>query len=135
MLQLTLDLVSGFAFQRRTEVRTRTGAVPAWLTDLYREHVPVAVLNVSRTGLGVMVADRFAINLPVLIECEGLLIVGNVRHCIMAANGSYLLGLKIFRTVDRVGETAHPNSTIRAVLGFEETPVSLLQSAKWAGTG
>jgi hypothetical protein len=98
--QLTLSLFSQSATERRYSVSTRIQALPARLTDLYREQVPVEVLNVSAAGLGIKVDERFAIGFPVLIECDGLLIVGNIRHCIKASEGGYVLGMKIHKVVD-----------------------------------
>lgn len=98
--QVAFDLASKSANDRRSESRTRTEAIPARLTDLYRERVPVSILNVSRSGLGLKVEEHFTVNLPVLIECEGLLIICNVRHCVKASAGGYLLGLKIEKVVD-----------------------------------
>ena len=86
--------------------KTRCAAIPAHLTDLWRERILVQVLNVTASGTGVKVDDRFPINFPVLLECQGLLIVGNVRHCVEAAGGGYILGLKIHR----VEEAAVPKA-------------------------
>jgi hypothetical protein len=97
--QLTPDLASK-SVERRSEERIRTTAFPARLTDLYRERVPVIVLNVSESGLGLKVDDRFIIGFPVLVECEGLVILANVRHCMQATEGGYVLGLKIQKTMD-----------------------------------
>ena len=99
--ELTLGLGEEHGFERRTEVRTRIEAIPARLTDLYHDRLPVVVLNVSRSGLGLIALDKFAVDLPVLVECEGLLVVGSVRHCVKAAdNTGYILGVKIQRIVD-----------------------------------
>jgi hypothetical protein len=106
--QLTLSLTSALKSERRWEPRNRTEALRGYLTDLYRERIPVSVLNVSHSGLGIKVGERFAIDLPVLIECEGLAIVGNVRHCMKASDGGFVIGLKIHQIVD-VGE-ARPES-------------------------
>lgn len=78
--------------------------IPARLTDVFREGLPVTVVNVSPSGLGVKVEDKFKVGLPVIMECEGLLILGNVRHC-LPAEGGYLLGIKIHKIIDmaRVG--------------------------------
>ena len=98
--KLTLSLASTHHPERRWDPRNRTEPLPALLTDLYRERVPVSVLNVSHSGLGIKVSERFATDLPVLIECEGLAIVGNVRHCLRAADGGYVVGMKIYQIVD-----------------------------------
>ena len=98
--QLTLSLVSKSASERRSEVRSRIEPLAARLTDLNRERVPVAILNVSSCGLGLKVDEPFAINFPVLIECDGLLVVGNVRHCIKCSRGGYVLGMRIHKLVD-----------------------------------
>ena len=98
--QATINLAAKSADDRRTEPRVRIDAIPAQLTDLYRERIPVSIVNASRSGLGLKVDEQFTINLPVLIECEELLIVGNVRHCLKATAGGFLLGLKINRVVD-----------------------------------
>ena len=98
--QLTLGLVSMSVFERRSETRTRTETLPARLTDIYRERVPMLVLNVSRSGLGLKVEEHLMLNFPVLVECERLLIIGSVRHCMRAAKGGYVVGLKIHKSVD-----------------------------------
>lgn len=98
--QLTLDLASKSVMDRRSEARTRTETISARLSDLYRERIPVSVLNVSASGMGVKVEDRFAIGFPVLLECDGLLVLGNVRHCIQVLGGGFLLGLKVQRVVE-----------------------------------
>jgi hypothetical protein len=98
--QLTLCLMSKSGAGRRTEARLRIEPLPGRLSDLYRERIPVQILNVSRSGIGVKVEECFAIDFPVLIECDDLLIVGNVRHCIKAAKGGYVLGMKIHKIVD-----------------------------------
>jgi hypothetical protein len=86
----------------------------ARLTDLDRERIRVSVLNVSTFGLALLVEDRFTLDFPVLIECGGLLIVGNVRHCVEAAKGGYVLGLKVNRVVEAAG-TAKQQNHERAV--------------------
>jgi hypothetical protein len=98
--ELTLGLVSHSARERRSESRVRTEAIAARLTDIYRERVPVVVVNVSPSGLGLKVNDHLTPNFPVLIECQGLLIIGNVRHCMKAAKSGYIVGLKIHKVVD-----------------------------------
>jgi len=98
--QLTLGLVSASVLERRSEARTRTETLPARLTDIYRERVPMLVLNVSRSGLGLKVEEHLMLNFPVLVECERLLIIGSVRHCMRAAQGGYVVGLKIHKIVD-----------------------------------
>jgi len=98
--QLTLGLVSTSVLAGRWETRTRTETLPARLTDIYRERVPMLVLNVSRSGLGLKVEDHLMLNFPVLVECERLLIIGSVRHCMRAAKGGYVVGLKIHKIVD-----------------------------------
>ena len=80
--------------------------IPALLTDLYRERVPVWILNASSSGLGIRVEEPLTVNLPVLIECEGLIVVGNVRHCLKMQNGGYLLGMKIQKVVDKQADDA-----------------------------
>jgi hypothetical protein len=81
-------------------VKPRNEPIPARLTDLYRERVSVSVLNLCRTWMGVKVRDRFTINFPVLVECDGLLVVGTVRHCMKTAKGGYVLGVAIGKIVD-----------------------------------
>jgi hypothetical protein len=98
--ELTLGLVSPSARERRSESRVRTEGIQARLTDIYRERVPVVVLNLSRSGLGLKVNEHLRLNFPVLIECQGLLIIGNVRHCMKAAKSGYIAGLKIHQVVD-----------------------------------
>jgi hypothetical protein len=129
MLQLNLDLVPDFFAERRREIRLRTEAVPARLTDLYRDRLPVTVLNVSRGGLGVKVQERFIINLPVLLECDGLLIVGNVRHCVKAAKDGYILGLRTLKVVDTSDSETYPGSVVRAEFGCD---MKLFSAASWA---
>lgn len=88
-------------FERRVEVRSRTEACPALLSDLYRECFPVTVLNISPSGVGVKVAAKLAVDFPVLLELNGRLILGNVRHCVRASDGAgYILGIKIQRIVN-----------------------------------
>jgi hypothetical protein len=135
MLQLTLDLVPDFSVERRKETRTRTGPIPARLTDLYRDQIPVTVLNISRGGLGVKVEDPFAINLPVLLECDGLLIVAIVRHCITTAIGGFVLGLKTYRIVETSNAPNHPDSLMRAVLGYGNIVTMVASPARWAAVG
>lgn len=91
------------ACERREEARTRTEGLSARLTDIYRDRLPVAVVNISRSGLAVMVEDKFTVGFPVLLECKGLLIVGNVRHCVNTADGRYVLGIKAQKVVDTTG--------------------------------
>ena len=98
--QLTLGLVSTSVLERSSETRTRTETLPGRLTDIYRERVPMLVLNVSRSGLGLKVEEHLMLNFPVLVECERLLIIGSVRHCMRAAKGGYVVGLKIHKIVD-----------------------------------
>jgi hypothetical protein len=98
--QLTLNLALTHDHERRVEPRNRTEPLPAQLTDLYRERVPVLVLNVSRSGLGIKTDERFSLDLPILIECEGLVIVGNVQHCMKAVGGGFILGMKIHQIID-----------------------------------
>ena len=74
--------------------------IPAQLTDLYRDRAPVVVLKATRSILGLAVTDRFLIDFPVLIECDGLLILGNVRHCIRASHGGYVLGIMVSRILE-----------------------------------
>jgi hypothetical protein len=93
--------------ERRREPRVRTEAIPAYLTDLYRQRVPVVVLDVSRSGVGLKVDERFAVDLPVLLECQGLLIVGDIRHCVPAETGGYVLGMKIHRIEEAAPAGAH----------------------------
>jgi hypothetical protein len=99
--QLTPDTVSK-CVERRSEVRIRTAAIRARLSDLYRERVPVVVLNISPSGLGLKVDERFTIDFPVLVECEGLIIMANVRHCIPSVRGGYVLGLRIQKILELV---------------------------------
>jgi hypothetical protein len=87
-------------FERRAHVRSRIEPLTALLTDIYRERMLVTILNVSKGGLGIKVPDRFIINFPVLIECENLIILCNVRHCLKSRSGGYLLGLAIQKVVD-----------------------------------
>jgi hypothetical protein len=94
----TADSVDGCG----TRIRTPAQTIPAWLSDLYRDRAPVTVAYRSHSNLGVMVEDRFTINFPVLIECEGVAILGNVRHCLKAADGGYVLGIKINQIVHPV---------------------------------
>src|ERR1700733_13410027 len=90
--QVSLDLLPERLIGGRMDTRPRADAIPAQLTDLYRERVPVAVVKTSGSGMGVKADERFAINFPVLIECVGLIIMGPVRHCMKAAKGGYVLG-------------------------------------------
>ena len=98
--QLTFNLITESVRERRREAGMRTEPIPARLTDLYVENVPVAVLDISRSGIGLKVEQPFKTNLPVLIECDGLLITGNVRHCMRLTKGGFLLGMKIHRIID-----------------------------------
>lgn len=101
--QPKLRLVSKSTADRRTEPRTRVQPVPARLSDLYRERLPADVLNVSSWGLGIKSSEPFKVNFPVLIECGELLIVANVRHCLEATGGGYLLGLEVHRAIEKSG--------------------------------
>ena len=100
--QLTFNAIAEFGGERRKNMKMRNDPIPAELTDLYVERISVSVLNVWRCGVGLKVGQQFKINLPVLIECDGLVITGNVRHCVKAADGGYVLGMKILRIVDTI---------------------------------
>jgi hypothetical protein len=110
--QLTFNLTRRSGADRRREGRTRTEPTPALLTDIYRDRIPVTVLNVSRSGLGVKVDERFDIDFPVLIECEGLLIIGIVRHCMKATGGGYILGMKLDRMVEAVARNVPEDTSV-----------------------
>jgi hypothetical protein len=112
--ELALRMPLSSEAERRAEPRARAGMIPARLTDLYRERVPVWILNASRSGLGLKVEEPFTVNLPVLIECEGLIVVGNVRHCLRIHNGGYLLGMKIQKVVDTLAAEQESESAQRA---------------------
>ena len=114
--QLALSSVANPPSERRSEQRIRIEPLEAKLSDLYRERVPVSVLNLSNCGLGVKVEDRFTTHLPVLIECAGLLIVGEVRHCMKVASGGFLLGLKINKLVDATAGRS-PGLAMGAMVG------------------
>lgn len=100
------------SLNRRSASRARIEPVNALVTDIDRQRVPGVVLNTSPGGIGLKVDDPFPTNFPVLLECDGLLIVGEVRHCKKASEGGYLLGLKI----QRVAEAA-PEKTKATKLG------------------
>ena len=85
----------------QSQAKTRLEPKPAHLTDLYRQRMPVEVLNLTRSSVSLKVSERFTVNLPVLVEYAGLLVVGNVRHCVKADGGGYVLGLSIHKMVDR----------------------------------
>jgi hypothetical protein len=104
--QLTLSLALTHVPERKAEPRNGIEPIPARLTDLYRERVPILVLHVSHSGLGIKADERFTVNLPVLIECEDLVIVGDVRHCMSAAGGGFVVGVKIFQVFDVEDEQA-----------------------------
>jgi hypothetical protein len=100
--QLTFDLSPMPPLDRRREMRSRTAPIPARLTDLYRERVNATLINISQSGLGLKVDERFIIDFPVLVEYDGLFVLGNVRHCLKANAGGYILGIKVTRVVVRL---------------------------------
>jgi len=93
-------LISEYQGEGRREPRTRNIPILAQLTDLYVDRISVVVVNVTRGGIGLKVEHRLRIDFPVLIECDGLVITGNVRHCVKASSGGYVIGLKIHRIID-----------------------------------
>ena len=113
-------LVSRLPVTRRRHARTRIEPLAAYLTDLFRERSPGQIVNISASGVGVKANEPFKVNFPVLVECRGLLIIGNVRHCLKASDGGYLLGLEVHRTVDTLGSEiaeTHPGLVRRLTCG------------------
>jgi hypothetical protein len=92
------------SIRRTPKNRLPAQPIPGWLSDLYRERAPVTVAYRSDSALAVKVEHRFTVNFPVLVEYDGLAILGNVCHCIKAADGGYMLGVKIHQFV-------HPRQT------------------------
>jgi hypothetical protein len=108
----TQHFASQTLVERRETPRLRADSIPALLTDINRERIPVVILNMSRSGIGVKVEERFPLDFPVLLECDGLLIVGNVRHCVEATPSGYILGLKIYKVVDAAGDSKSELSAV-----------------------
>jgi len=101
MLQALRQVNSRRVSRPQPQAKERLTPQPAQLTDLYRERMPVEVLNLTRSNLGLKVSERFTVNLPVLVEYAGLLVVATVRHCLPAEDGGYVLGLAVYKTVHR----------------------------------
>ena len=104
---MTHNLMSESAVGRATRDRPLPQAIPAWLTDLYRERLPITVAYRSHSVLTTRVEDPFIINFPVLIECEDVAILGNVRHCLKSADGGYILGIKIHKVINPCRADVH----------------------------
>jgi hypothetical protein len=127
--QLAFDLISDSLNARKSEAKARTDAIPARLTDIYVERIPVTVLSMSRCGIGLKVDERFRTDLPVLIECDGLLIVGDVRHCMKVSRGGFVLGMKIQTIVDTVVPEGEADQTAANRQGLSPWTVARTKGA------
>lgn len=82
---------------RRRDHRIDAKHSPALLSDGERFRVPVVILNVSRTGLGVSTELELPIDNTVLIELDNdYKIFGTVRYCLPEDSGAgYSAGIRI----------------------------------------
>lgn len=127
--------MSESAIGRATRDRPPAQTIPGWLTDLYRERLPITVAYRSHSVLGAKVENPFTINFPVLIECEDVAILGNVRHCLKVADGGYLLGIKVHKVINPCRADIHfeprqRSSAIGAITG-KLTKAARLGGGTW----
>lgn len=89
--------VRGVGPNRQRDHRIDAQRSPALLSDGERFQVPVAILNVSRTGLGVSTEIELPIDNTVLIELnDDYKILGTVMYCRAEESGArYSAGIRI----------------------------------------
>jgi hypothetical protein len=83
------------------------------------------VLNVSGRGMQLATSEPMPVGLPVRVEWDDLLVLGEICYSRISSGGEYSAGLRLEQALTNLDELTH----LWRTLGEEEAPVAPLPCA------
>ncbi len=112
------------ADRRRKQPRYAAPDEPVKISFLGRQHSSIDgwVIDVSKSGVGLGLADRISVGEWVKLEMKSVILFGEVRHCRQEPDGSFRTGVAIETVISRTNPRHSQDGTGREDwILFEQT--------------